>query len=107
MIFIEFRGFQGVLVPENVIFIDFKRLQGFLGPERVIFIDFRGFLCVSGARRFGIRWQPVAPCGNGLDALKKRDMAILEGKFRDMSTGGLEARRLVGREDCGRLGGFD
>jgi hypothetical protein len=33
-----------------------------------------------------------------LDALKTRDMAILEGKFRDMSTGGL---------DWEILGGFD
>ena len=53
-------------------------------------------LVPEGLASVGSLWQPVAPCGNGLDALKTRDMAILEGKFRDMSTGGLEAWRLGG-----------
>ena len=49
------------------------------------------FLCQSAASL----WQPVATCGNGPDALKTRDMAILDSELKDLSTGGLEARRLV------------
>ena len=48
--------------------------------------------------------RPVATCGGGLGALKTRNGAILEGEFRDLSNGGLEAWRL--RLDW-RPGGWD
>ena len=50
-----------------------------------------GFSLILGARKFAGLWQPVAPCGNGLGALKTRNGAILKGESRDVSTGRLEA----------------
>ena len=75
MIFIDFRGLQGVLGPGSVLFIDSRGVQGILEPESMIFIDFSEFPGVLGPECC----RPVGTCGIRLGALKSIDMTIGEG----------------------------